>query len=226
MSTSVTKQKESNKGFKYRQEYYQKNKEKFKEYYQQNKERIDEKRRLRRQEKRKQKEQELKDQLTNIEKRKLRGQENKDVINEKRRLKNQMKKDGVVTTNPTPIKRGRPSTKAVVSNVDKDVAVLPAEPNIRTHIVPVGTEVDNSNQPYSFWTFVRDLFKKETPTPKLNLLKGVDLYMMQSREYKYDTRRDVCSETISYLMTTNHKEENLEYVQELIERLTIMRQSL
>jgi hypothetical protein len=225
MSTLATKQKESNKGFEYRQEYYQKNKEKFKEYYQQNKERIDEKRRLRRQEKRKQKEQELKDQLTNIEKRKLRGQENKDAINEKRRLKNQMKKDGVVTTNPTPIKRGRTSTKAVVSNIDKDVPILPAEPNIRTHIVPVETEVDNT-QSYSFWAFVRDLFKKETPTPKLNLLKGVDLHMLRAREDIYDTRRDVCSETIAYLMTTNHKEENLEYVQLLIERLTLLRQSL
>lgn len=227
MDKSTIQKKEINKkrnekSKEYRQGYYQNNKERFKDYYQENKNSINEKRRLRNQKRREQKEQELKEQLSNIEKRRIQSQENKNSINEKRRLRNQKKKEVPPITQQN--RRGRPPKKVLLVDVVEQKVEVPTEPNVITHFVPVG---DKDNTPsYSFWTFLRDLFKpKFKPTTKLETVWCDYNFMMDGR-FEYDKRRDVCSETIAYLMTTTHKEENLEYVQELIERLTMMRMSL
>ncbi len=228
MDKSTIQQKEINKkrnekSKEYRQGYYQNNKERFKTYYQENKNSINEKRRLRNQKRREQKEQELKEQLSNIEKRRIQSQENKNSINEKRRLRNQKKKEVIAPTTPQQKRMGRPPKKALVVDVVEQKVEGPTEPNVITNNVLVGD--NDTTKPYTFWTFLRDLFKpKVKPTPKLNMVWSDSIYM--GGGFEFDKRRDVCSETIAYLMTTDHKEENLEYVQELIERLTMMRLSL
>jgi hypothetical protein len=219
---NIDKSKEKRKEFS--QRYYQNNKERFKDYYQENKNSINEKRRLRNQKRREQKEQDLKEQLSNIEKRRIQSQENKNSINEKRRLRTtQKKKEVIAPTTTQQNRRGRPPKKALVVDVVEQKVEGPTEPNVITNNVLVGD--NDTTKPYTFWTFLRDLFKpKVKPTPKLNMVWSDSIYM--GGGFEFDKRRDVCSETIAYLMTTDHKEENLEYVQELIERLTMMRLSL